>query len=192
MSALAALIRTWLNSWGRLGKAPGLWYQAVERWGAADERLPGRLPDGSRMICDLRDHIQRLIYFQGCYEPIESMPFTRLLSPGMTVIDVGENVGQYTLLAARAVGAEGTVHSFEPVPQNFAGLADHVKENQLTNVCLNRLALYSRRDSVKLTNDSRETGNAGTFGIRAGARSMPRRFRSMNILEIIQLSEWTS
>ena len=74
------------------------------------------LPNGCSMHCDLRQHVDRHIYYLGAYEPVESYLFTRLLQPGMTVIDAGANIGQYTLLAATAVGSRGTVHCFEPVP----------------------------------------------------------------------------
>ena len=43
----------------------------------------------------------------------------------MTVMDLGANIGQYTLVAARRVGPQGRVHAFEPTPH----LAEHVRRN---------------------------------------------------------------
>lgn len=45
-----------------------------------------------------------------------------LVQPGMTVFDVGANVGYYTLLLARGVGPKGRVIAFEPNPINIAHL----------------------------------------------------------------------
>ena len=104
----ATVARHLLKAWGSSAKAPGLWYQAVERWGTrcgAGKQWLRRLPNGLVMSCDLRDHVQRQIYFQGCYEPVEAYLFCKLIKPGMTVIDAGANVGQYTLLASTSVGA---------------------------------------------------------------------------------------
>jgi FkbM family methyltransferase len=44
------------------------------------------------------------------------------LKPGMTVVDVGANIGYFSAIAAGLVGGEGSVHAFEPTPQCFARL----------------------------------------------------------------------
>src|SRR5262245_29727177 len=118
--------RSLLRAWGRWGRAPGWYYQVSERWApliANGRSLEATLPNGCRMQCDLRDSIQRAIYFFGAFEPLDSYLFLKLVRPGMTVIDAGANVGQYTLLASQAVGSEGHVYSFEPIPAIFDVLA---------------------------------------------------------------------
>jgi FkbM family methyltransferase len=52
----------------------------------------------------------------------------------MVCWDVGANVGFYTLLLARLVGAEGRVFAFEPVPRNVELLRRHVEMNSYQNV----------------------------------------------------------
>jgi FkbM family methyltransferase len=49
------------------------------------------------------------------------------LRPGMTVVDLGANIGIYSLFFASLVGEKGRVHSFEPAPANFARLAAAVR-----------------------------------------------------------------
>jgi FkbM family methyltransferase len=44
------------------------------------------------------------------------------VKPGMTVLDIGANIGFYTVLLARLVGSKGRVFSFEPDPENFRHL----------------------------------------------------------------------
>lgn len=51
------------------------------------------------------------------------------LRPGDTMVDVGANVGVYTLQAARAVGPEGRVYAFEPQTDIFAMLSRSVADN---------------------------------------------------------------
>src|SRR5205085_1504296 len=87
--------------------------------------------------------VQRHIYFQGVYEPVEAYLFSRLAAPGMTVVDAGANVGQYTLIASARVGPSGAVHSFEPVPETYRVLAEHVAANRAANVVANRAACAS-------------------------------------------------
>lgn len=55
----------------------------------------------------------------------------RAIKPGMTVFDVGANIGGVSLLAARLMGNQGRLLAFEPDPDTFAALA--------TNFLLNRL-----------------------------------------------------
>lgn len=155
-------------AWGRWGRAPGYRYQFLDRYGAklaAKVLLPARLPNGAQMLCDLRDHVQRQIWFNGAYEPVEAYLFSQLLQPGMTVLDVGANVGQYTLLASTAVGPTGRVHSFEPVPATFARLRQHVELNQLTNVTLNQAALWMEETTLDLGLAEDQADNVGSYSI---------------------------
>jgi FkbM family methyltransferase len=53
---------------------------------------------------------------------------------GSTVYDLGANYGMHTLLFARLVGLPGRVYAFEPHPQVFAALQEHVALNGLQRV----------------------------------------------------------
>jgi FkbM family methyltransferase len=147
----------------------------IEAYGPAlaeGVRLPSRLPDGSWIECDLRDFIERQVYYRGAYEPIEAYLFTRLVRPGWTVVDAGANVGQYTLLAASRVGPTGMVYGFEPVPANFARLEAHLRDNRVTNVRASRLALWHEPGEVRLGLTADAVGNAGLFSVGTSASSM--------------------
>ena len=66
----------------------------------------------------------------------------------MVFVDVGANLGQYTLYAAERVGPTGQVHSFEPHPRMFAELQHNVRLNKLENICrLNNFALSDMNGS---------------------------------------------
>ena len=71
---------------------------------------------------------------RGEWETGETAEFRSLLRPGDTVIDVGANVGWYTLLASSRVGPSGQVVAFEPVPSALAFLRENVAANRLANV----------------------------------------------------------
>lgn len=59
-----------------------------------------------------------------------------LVKPGDWVIDVGANVGHYTLHMAACVGATGRVFAFEPLPETFALLTANVQAADTNNVTL--------------------------------------------------------
>ena len=66
------------------------------------------------------------------------------LAPGSVAIDVGANVGHYTLKLAGLVGPGGRVLAFEPVPTTFALLAANVQRSGSSNVTLINAAASNR------------------------------------------------
>jgi FkbM family methyltransferase len=85
---------------------------------------------GLQFKLDLADWIQRLIYL-GAYEPLETRLVARFLAPGMTVVDVGANVGYYTALAASRIGSKGRIFAIEPDARAFAQLENVIAKNHL-------------------------------------------------------------
>jgi FkbM family methyltransferase len=58
----------------------------------------------------------------------------RLVSAGDVVVDAGANIGYVSVLLARWVGPEGTVYSFEPVPETFSLLCSNMRALKLPQV----------------------------------------------------------
>lgn len=83
-------------------------------------------------------------------ERAERVFYLEYLREGMTVFDVGANVGELTLLFSRFVGASGSVHAFEPSGSAFERLETVCRAASLRNVRLNRLALAEAEGSVSL------------------------------------------
>lgn len=78
---------------------------------------------------DLRDNVGLFLWhFPECYEKEEIEAFCSFVTPGCTVLDVGANIGLYSLLAAKR-GAR--VFAVEADPRNAAMLRHHVKLNGL-------------------------------------------------------------
>lgn len=108
-----------------------------------DCRLPlkARLGNGMTIRVARGDFISKHILADGYYEPDTVALFHRYLKTGMTVLDIGAHIGQYSLVASPLVGPQGQIHSFEPDPETFAWLQRNCRDNGLTNVRLNSLAL---------------------------------------------------
>lgn len=71
----------------------------------------------------------------------EAILLRRLVRPGMHVVDVGANIGLYSLLLARLVGPGGSVQAFEPEPNLFAILRQNCESNNATNIASFQCAL---------------------------------------------------
>src|ERR1700694_4042840 len=62
----------------------------------------------------------------GAYERELVHLMKRTLKPGMTVLDLGANIGYFSALASGLVGNSGQVHAFEPMPQNVSRLRQNL------------------------------------------------------------------
>lgn len=76
------------------------------------------------------------------------------LRPGMAVVDVGANFGQYTLPCAHLVGPTGRVWSFEPAGLPLACLRQSLESNALTAVTLSEKALSDHAGQARLAIES--------------------------------------
>jgi FkbM family methyltransferase len=68
------------------------------------------------------------------WNPDEYRSFREVVRPGMTALDIGANVGAYSLLLGQWVGPAGAVYAFEPAPLMFDGLVRHIELNDLAGV----------------------------------------------------------
>jgi FkbM family methyltransferase len=91
---------------------------------------------GPRVEIQLPDQIQGRIYFFGTWEPEISDYIASALTPGDCFIDVGANIGYFSLLAASIVGNSGTVCAIEPSPSIFAVLSRNVTRSGISNITL--------------------------------------------------------
>lgn len=76
--------------------------------------------------------------------------FNRILRPGDCFVDVGANIGLFTVLAARRVGPKGSVHAFEPCTKQFARLEQNVRLNGFRNVNMNKAALSDKAGCARM------------------------------------------
>ena len=85
---------------------------------------------GSKMLLDLTDPgINRDLFLYGKREPSSTDIYRRQLSPGMTIVDVGANIGYYVLIEAQALGNSGKIYAIEPAPKNFEMLQKNLHLN---------------------------------------------------------------
>jgi len=112
--------------------------------------------DGHRFYTAARDVvITDALVWSGSldYERLQAKLITDALKPSMTVLDIGANIGYYTLMIARGLQGSGQVYAFEPEPFNFRLLAANVKTNGYTNVTLVRKAVCEVDGEVHVFKD---------------------------------------
>jgi len=97
-------------------------------------------PHHFRLWLDPQDHLQREILLTGCWEAKETDVAMSTLSPGDDAIDIGANIGYFTLVMARAVGPSGRVLACEPNPVVMERLRCHIEANHVDNVIQSEVA----------------------------------------------------
>lgn len=83
---------------------------------------------GRRVACDLRDPVQRCVFYRGIYEPAITGLLDTELGPGDVFLDVGANIGYFSCVAAAKVGVSGRVVAFEPAPDLSRRLLETSRE----------------------------------------------------------------
>ena len=88
---------------------------------------------GYKMVLGPNDRNQFLL---GEYEKLIVDLARQMVLPGMRVLDVGANVGYFSLLFSVLVGDRGSVYALEPSPTNVVKIKEMIRVNKLTNVLL--------------------------------------------------------
>lgn len=106
---------------------------------------------GAQMHLDLsRSMAQKLLFLEGERFMDERALLQRLLRKGMTVVDVGANIGYYLLQFQKCVGSTGRVICIEPSIENLPELRRNIAANDYTNVVLHEVALGSSEGEIGL------------------------------------------
>jgi FkbM family methyltransferase len=148
----------WAPSW--LPRSAGLARivdEAMRRW---DHRFKVRTKSGPQIFGTTSDLIQRYIYLFGAWEPNLSEFLTERLRPGDVFVDVGANIGYFTLLASRVVGPTGSVVACEASPDAARQLRRNLQLNGFSNVRVVAVAVH--RDERDLVLHAGSPGNSGT------------------------------
>ena len=107
---------------------------------------------GHRMIVDLRAYSEYASFYTHDYDTEEIRSVLRMFTPEWVILDVGANVGFWTIPMAKALGPGGTVHAFEPVASNNLRLRENVKLNGMERtVVVHELGLSDRRAALPIS-----------------------------------------
>ena len=106
--------------------------------------------EGGLIYLNLHEHPMMVQVAMGTYESAKHAMIRRLLRSGMTFIDVGANLGDFTLQAARLVGGTGRVISIEPAPENYSYLQRSIELNGYSHARALPIALSDREGSANL------------------------------------------
>jgi FkbM family methyltransferase len=135
--------------------------------------------DGARYELHLGEMIDLALYLQQ-FEPDVRAAIRRITKPGMTVLDIGANIGAHTLLFSSLVGPAGRVVAFEPTDFAYAKLQKNLSLNPNLGVELVHMALAER------------TVSRQQVDFRASWQTDGGRVNGVSTVDMIRLDEWAA
>jgi len=145
----------WLHSTRKLGKALVVEQLVKRLLPAPPAGFYADLPNGGRVFLHHREDIGLVVLMSGGFERAETEFAIEQARPGTVAIDVGANVGMFTVPLALAVGPSGRVLTIEPSPENVARLESNLDLNSLENVVVEPIAVGDKDGELvlQLAND---------------------------------------
>lgn len=143
------------------------------KWQIASRLVPGPVivdwVNGARFVVRSGDKGLTGNLYTGLHEFRDMAFLLHFLRADDLFVDVGSNVGSYTILACAAVGARGI--AFEPVPGTFGRLVENVRVNGMADrvVCVNK-GVGDRSGTISFTSDGDTTNHALSDGEQSGSR----------------------
>ena len=117
-----------------------------------------RTTDGFHFVSMPGNWSSLAIYIQNYRDPGVQRFIGRNLAPGSTFVDVGANIGTYTVLASAVVGPSGKVVAIEPHPVIFKYLQRNVAANELQNVFAMEVAVGAKRQIALMQYSKKNPG----------------------------------
>jgi FkbM family methyltransferase len=90
--------------------------------------------NGLKIYAEGKSAIAKFLGVKGSYEEETTKLFAEVLKEGMTVLDIGANIGYFSLIAGRLVRDKGKVFAFEPYHWTFSLLQKNIEANGFNNV----------------------------------------------------------
>jgi tRNA G26 N,N-dimethylase Trm1 len=98
---------------------------------------------GAKLIVNPIDPIGKSLMTAGIWENETTLFFKNFIKQGMRVVDIGANIGYYTILFSLLVGKKGEVYAFEPDDRYYNMLLKNIKMNNIANVVAENVAIYA-------------------------------------------------
>jgi FkbM family methyltransferase len=104
------------------------------------------------------------IYYRGIFEPALLKLVYERLRPDMTFLDIGANIGLYSIVSSLKVGESGKVYAFEPQPNLANIIQQNATLNNLNNITINNCALSDKSGTMELYFPDPKNDGEATLG----------------------------
>ncbi len=105
--------------------------------------------NGMRLYLPKQDISTEKMMVKRTYEPIETKQIIKNIIQNDIVVDIGSNIGYYTILVSRIVGDKGKVYAFEPNKEILPILKKNIEINSCKNVSIIQKAVSEKNGRIK-------------------------------------------
>ena len=114
-----------------------------------NEHIKIKIGPNSKLLVRRKDKLGPELLLNKSFEKTTTDCILSRIKEGMTVIDIGANIGYYTVLMARAVGESGRVIAVEPNPLMVRELTKNIAINHIKNVAVEKIALSHENGQIE-------------------------------------------
>ncbi|MCT9092606.1 FkbM family methyltransferase [Streptomyces sp. ASQP_92] len=144
---------------------------------------------GVRFAVDTQDLIQRYLYLFGVWEPHMTHWLQARLQAGDVFVDVGANIGAFSILASRAVGDSGRVVAIEASPEFHRRVLQHVDLNGCRNVRAVNVAVADSRKTLTFVLASSKNMGANSIVPYDGPAESTFEMAALPLSEVLRADE---
>ncbi|MFI5704064.1 FkbM family methyltransferase [Streptomyces xanthochromogenes] len=144
---------------------------------------------GARFAVDTQDLIQRYLYLFGVWEPHMTHWLRERLRPGDVFVDVGANIGAFSMLASRLVGETGRVIAIEASPEFHRRVLQHVELNGCSNVRAVNIAVADSRKTLTFVLASSKNMGANSIVPFGGPAESTFEMAALPLSEVLRADE---
>ncbi len=119
------------------------------------------LENALKINCYTDSHLSRDI-FSNNFENSELIFLKNYLKKGDVFVDIGANIGLFSMFACQKVGSDGYVIAYEPTPKTYNRLLENFKLNAFTNLETYQLAISdnNKPQEFKISKDGYDGWNS--------------------------------
>jgi FkbM family methyltransferase len=118
---------------------------------------------GVKLRIDPAEYQMKQIYLYDYYEKNTIRHLKRLCERSFTFVDVGANIGFYSLVMGKLLQETGIVYSFEPNGYTYEKFKENIELNQLHNISLHKVGLSDTEKDVDIVYNLHNSGTASIF-----------------------------
>lgn len=160
------------------------YFLKTAKWlGIDNKTYSKKLANNLYMRVSPSEHIQQQLFWYGHYEKELGDLIRKLLKPGDVFLDIGANIGYFSLLAAKHEPTANIV-SFEPVSSVFKKLEENISLNMTKNVNALNLAVGERNEEREIYISDQD--NTGMSSFKKPENYSGRTER----VKVITIDEW--
>ena len=160
------------------------YFLRLAKWlNIADKTYKKKVPGNFYMLLNPTEHIQQQLFWYGYYEKEVLNLIERVLKPGDVFLDIGANIGYFSLLAASRE-SKCKVIAFEPAGNIYEQLRANISLNHLTNITTLNAAAGEKSEEKELFLSSAD--NLGMSSLK-----QPGNFSGKTeMVKVVAIDDW--